>query len=589
MKSKCCTNYSMWTIALVLFAALFLLAPVRCAFATTGELQAGGAAEKSASVEKTAVAGVSTQASTSNVRYVAVLGADTWRAGSAGPYTTWKNGSGEYHTPASDMTALARIDLKTGTVSVLTLPRDTEYSKVRTVFKNAQNLKGNQAFKYGFESVVKKDKNGAWTNYDTAMKAGGRAACQMISHVTGLKVTSYVIVDLYSFQNIVKKLGGVNVNIPVPIKDYRLYSNGQFYTVNKGKTGLAKLNSWDAMIASRARKPYHTVSQKTGQRQHYYTSLSQYKGKYARLLLEHTNPHYYYFSDDSIRQFLDRRMLASMVNVGLSRSEGAASFVWNQLIAKKLIWTNLKKSDVVTMANKLSKAKKSNRFIMYGASILDPVSEIKCYDNGVEQYLIPMDASNTKHGLSAYWQKKAVEYARQNTKQIKAVMSQFKAGKPLTQGWGEETIIGVAVGSRVKYKGVTYKVINNASLRVVKAPNTKNVVIPAGIKLNGKTYTVVSTAAKAFTGKKIRAVLFGANLEKIAPNTFKGSKATKIVLKTTKLTKAKLKNSLKGSKVKSVVVKVPKAQKKATLKKYKKYFSKKNAGWTVKKFKVTSA
>ena len=124
-------------------------------------------------------------------------------------------------------------------------------------------------------------------------------------------------------------------------------------------------------------------------------------------------------------------------------------------------------------------------------------------------------------------------------------------------------------------------------MTVVKAPNKKSVIIPDTVKLNGKTYKITATAASAFKGKKIRTVTLGANIKKIAANTFKGSKATKLVLKTTKLTKAKVKNSLKGSKIKTIKVSVAKAQKKATVKKYKKYFTKKNAAWAAKKLKLS--
>ena len=87
--------------------------------------------------------------------------------------------------------------------------------------------------------------------------------------------------------------------------------------------------------------------------------------------------------------------------------------------------------------------------------------------------------------------------------------------------------------------------------------------------------------AKAFAGKKIRTVTIGSNVEQIKANAFKGSKATKVIVKTKLLTKAKVKNSLNGSKVKTVKVKITaKASKtnKKFVKKYKKYFTKANAG-----------
>ena len=82
--------------------------------------------------------------------------------------------------------------------------------------------------------------------------------------------------------------------------------------------------------------------------------------------------------------------------------------------------------------------------------------------------------------------------------------------------------------------------------------------MPASVKLkDGKSYTVTQIGAKAFAQ----------------------SKAVKITVRTGKLTKKTVKNSLKGSKVKTVSVKV--GNKKANntyVKKYKKIFTKKNAG-----------
>ena len=112
------------------------------------------------------------------------------------------------------------------------------------------------------------------------------------------------------------------------------------------------------------------------------------------------------------------------------------------------------------------------------------------------------------------------------------------------------------------------------------AKNAKKVTVPATIKLaDGKTYKVTQIEAKAFTGKAIRTVTIGKNIKKIKKNAFKGSKATKLILKTPNLTnKASVKGSLKGSKVKTVQVKAGKKY----VKKYKKVFTKKNAGKKVK-------
>ena len=68
-------------------------------------------------------------------------------------------------------------------------------------------------------------------------------------------------------------------------------------------------------------------------------------------------------------------------------------------------------------------------------------------------------------------------------------------------------------------------------------------------------------------------------ITQINANAFKGSKATKLIVRTKKLTKKSVKGSLKGSKIKTVKVKVgKKSVNKKYVKKYKKIFTKKNAG-----------
>ena len=97
--------------------------------------------------------------------------------------------------------------------------------------------------------------------------------------------------------------------------------------------------------------------------------------------------------------------------------------------------------------------------------------------------------------------------------------------------------------------------------------------------INGKKFKVVKINAGAFKGKKIRTVTVSKNIETISAKAFNGSKATKLIVKSKKLTKKSVKGSLKNSKIKTVQVKVgTKKQNKTYVKKYKKYFTKANAG-----------
>lgn len=120
-------------------------------------------------------------------------------------------------------------------------------------------------------------------------------------------------------------------------------------------------------------------------------------------------------------------------------------------------------------------------------------------------------------------------------------------------------------GLTVQHKGSTYRITSdeegNRTAMLIKAKNAKTVTIPATVSLYGEKYNVTAIKAKAFAK----------------------SKATKLIVKTKKLKKATVKKSLKKSKVTKIKVKVGKKKvNKKFVKKYKKIFTKKNAGKGVK-------
>ena len=111
------------------------------------------------------------------------------------------------------------------------------------------------------------------------------------------------------------------------------------------------------------------------------------------------------------------------------------------------------------------------------------------------------------------------------------------------------------------------------------APNKTSVTVPDTVTIDGKQYSVTEINSNAFTGKKIRTVTIGRNVKVIRKNAFKGSPATKLILKTKLLKKAKVKGCLKGSKIKAVQIKAGnKAANKKFVVNYKKIFTKANAG-----------
>ncbi len=139
----------------------------------------------------------------------------------------------------------------------------------------------------------------------------------------------------------------------------------------------------------------------------------------------------------------------------------------------------------------------------------------------------------------------------------------------------------LADGTTHKVNGNTYKVISE-SLKTVsfnKSKNAKSVTVPATVKIRNRVFNVTTVDAKSFTASKIRTVTIGKNVKKIKKNAFKGSKATKIILKTKLLKKTTVKGCLLDSKVKTVKVSVgTSADNKKYVKSYKKIFTKSNAG-----------
>ena len=149
-------------------------------------------------------------------------------------------------------------------------------------------------------------------------------------------------------------------------------------------------------------------------------------------------------------------------------------------------------------------------------------------------------------------------------------------------GTTKTAVIPAAVteGQSVASGGSKYVVTSVAGKTVAfaKAKNAKTVTVPDAVMVEGESYKVTVINANAFKGAKIRSVVIGKNVKKIGKNAFKGSKAATITVKTKLLTKASIKGSLKGSKVRTVKVNISKKLNKSYVSKYKKIFTKANAG-----------
>ena len=131
------------------------------------------------------------------------------------------------------------------------------------------------------------------------------------------------------------------------------------------------------------------------------------------------------------------------------------------------------------------------------------------------------------------------------------------------------------------------KKLTDAEAALKKAEDAKAKKVKT-VTVNTKTVNAkaIDAAVKKAGGneKYVTKIVLGKKVKKISKNSFKKyKKTTTLEIKTKKLKKSSVKGSLKGSKIKTVQVKVGKKKvNKKYVKKYKKIFTKKNAGKKVK-------
>ena len=176
----------------------------------------------------------------------------------------------------------------------------------------------------------------------------------------------------------------------------------------------------------------------------------------------------------------------------------------------------------------------------------------------------------------------------------------YKVTSVKSGAFKDQTKAAVKLGKNVKSapEKVTYKAGSGDTLagyriigtgtvtyyRALASKSAKTLTVPKTVKLGTKTYKVVQISPNAFKGyNKVTKINVGANVKTIKAKAFYGpKKLTTVVIKTTKLTEANVKNSLKGSKIKTLKISLGKAatNKKYT-KTYSKIFTKNNAGKAV--------
>lgn len=129
------------------------------------------------------------------------------------------------------------------------------------------------------------------------------------------------------------------------------------------------------------------------------------------------------------------------------------------------------------------------------------------------------------------------------------------------------------------------KRVETRAIPMIKPAKAVKTVTVNSATVSAKTLN--AAVKKAGAGKNtVTTIVLGKKVKKISKGTFKNYKKAKtLIVKTKKLKKSKVKNSLKGSKISRIKVRVGKKKtNKAYVKRYKKIFTKKNAG---KKVRVT--
>jgi LCP family protein required for cell wall assembly len=148
--------------------------------------------------------------------------------------------SGASHdgTYLSDSINILSIDPKTNTTTTIPIPRDLWIEGEPAL---PDNGKVNEVFAAGY--------------LNNGVDEGGRAAAEVLSHVTGLKIDHWIAIDFVGFQEMVDAVGGVTIDNPRPFAyttDEDFYNRGIF---NSGsfKRGRLELDGTQALAYTRAR------------------------------------------------------------------------------------------------------------------------------------------------------------------------------------------------------------------------------------------------------------------------------------------------------------------------------------------------
>lgn len=115
----------------------------------------------------------------------------------------------------TDVIILIHVDSEDKKVTLISIPRDLWVSiPIRSDI--SENFKINAAYAIGMDDKGYPLKEPQYKG----SSGGGTMIKKVLGDVTGLKISNYIAVDFESFKNIIDKLGGVTVDVPVTFNDY---------------------------------------------------------------------------------------------------------------------------------------------------------------------------------------------------------------------------------------------------------------------------------------------------------------------------------------------------------------------------------
>ena len=152
--------------------------------------------------------------------YMLLLGSDS-REGNLTSNSPSNQGDNE----RSDVMILVRVDAKARQVTLVSIPRDTPHT-----LDDGSVVKINEV--YNLE--------------------GAAGSIRAVSELTGVPISHYAEVHFSEFQEIVDKLGGITVDVPIEVS-YKDALTGDKITI---EPGVQTLNGQQAQIFARARHEY---------------------------------------------------------------------------------------------------------------------------------------------------------------------------------------------------------------------------------------------------------------------------------------------------------------------------------------------